>query len=189
LVEALSAAEVFACALRGASRQMESAARLLDDRKTDTATQRIERGAQKRFQDLIDVLKEDPKDREKDEPPEGQEGEQKRQGNRPPSESIPSLAQLKLLRVLQQELNDRTTELAERRKPNSPPTPAEIQEREAIANEQGELADLARNLTRAAMRAAGLPMQDAPLEEPGPKDSAPQEPDAKGQAPEQKEKP
>lgn len=145
LVETLSVAEAFALALKGAARQMDAAAGLLGDRQTGEETQRLERAAQRRFVDLMAALKEDPASPQKN-GSEPQGGDGQRQGNPPPGEAIPAVAQLKLLRALQLELNERTFELARRRE-GGRMTPVDKREQEALHIEQGELADLARNLS------------------------------------------
>lgn len=171
LVETLTAAEVFALALKGASRNMQQAIDRLNERDTGTATQKAETSARQRFIDLVEALKPEKLNRtqaqrnqqQQEQQPGAGEGEQ----SGPPGEAIPALAQLKMLKTLQQELNTRTAELAAIREAKGQLTPAEQSELESIARDQGSLADLARNLTEAA--AAGNPNDESPKDEGKPK--------------------
>jgi myosin heavy subunit len=147
LVEHLSAAEVFALALKGAARQMDLAAKLLSDKETGPATQRAEQAALQRFVDLVAALKLDT-----DEPQQAQQNpeQQKPPENKtgPAQDGIPMLSELKMLLTMQRELNARTQELAQKRDQEGELTPADAQELQALAQEQGALADLTRNITR-----------------------------------------
>lgn len=158
LAESLSAAEVFALALRGAARSMETAARLLTEKQTGPEAQQAESAAVKRFNDLIASLDEAAKAAgQRAQPqPEGQEGEQK---NLPPTDGIPTLAELEMLVKLQRELLARTEELSRRQGPNGSIAAADQQELERLAEDQAALADLARNMSRLASGA-----QDEPVE-------------------------
>jgi hypothetical protein len=53
-----------------------------------------------------------------------------------------------MLLTMQRELNARTQELAQKRDQEGELTPADAQELQALAQEQGALADLTRNITR-----------------------------------------
>ncbi len=144
LIETLTAAEVFALALKGAAREMDRAADLLAKRKTDDATIRHEERAKQRFIDLIEALKTDDKkqdqQQQQNQTPGGQQAT-------PPTDGIPNLAQLKMLKTMQQDLMDRTAEIAARIEGQGNIDAADQQELQDLALEQSELADLARNLT------------------------------------------
>lgn len=145
LVEKLGAAEVFAAALRGASERMAVAAARLAERQTDETTLAREEAAKQRFVDLIAAL--DPQQQHAVPPTEpAPPGQGQPKG--PQAERVPSLAQLKLLKTLQQDLIHRTEQLDALRGSAQPPADEQHAELEAIAREQGELADLARNLMR-----------------------------------------
>ena len=151
LVETLTAAEVFALALKGAARNMQQAADLLNERNTGEQTQKAENAARQRFVDLIDALK-------PEKPKKARQGEGGGEGGPrpgPDTDGIPLLAELKMLKTMQTELNERTLELAASRDAGGQLTPAQEQEAEAVAREQGALADLARNLSRLAAQAGG----------------------------------
>jgi hypothetical protein len=148
LAEQVKAAEVFALALRGAARQMHTAASRLAQRKTDAATVAAEKGALKRFLDLTESLKpQKPKEGGNAENPE-EKGDEKKPEEGPQSDGIPHLAQLKMLKTMQEDLLVRTGQLDELREKNGQLSADEQQELEALALEQGQLADLARNLVR-----------------------------------------
>lgn len=163
LAEKVTAAEVFAMALRGAARRMQQAASLLEDRQTGEETLAAEQAARLRYTELIDALK-------KDEPPQGQEpqpGQQQQQQQQqqespsgPPSEGIPAIAQLKMLLSLQRDLLSRTGELQARQKAGQGLTPEQTLEFESLAREQADLADLARNLSQLASEPADEPDAD-----------------------------
>ena len=53
-----------------------------------------------------------------------------------------------MLKTLQQEINDRTESFDELRRRNTKFTPEQEKDVERLATDQGELADLARDLTR-----------------------------------------
>lgn len=145
IVEKLSAAEVFALALKGARGHMERALEMLNRRETGAETRRIEEAARKRIIDLVEALRpEEPV--AGDAPPPDQPGGGGG-GERPPQEGIPTLAQVKMLIALQKELAARTVEIERVRGKDGRLPVAAGEELDAIAREQGELADLARNLS------------------------------------------
>jgi len=149
LAEVLQSAEVFALAVKGAAREMTTAAARLADRKTDETTIRAERAARQRFVDLMTALEPEDESSQADAQPPAGEPEQP---NGPPGEAIPHLAQLKMLRTLQQDLVGRTESLHQAQA-ESEETSEEVRERLALlAEEQGQIADLARNLTQALMQ-------------------------------------
>jgi hypothetical protein len=134
--ESLTSAPVFALVLKRAMANMERAFERLGERKADAETQAAEQAAADRFAQLLDALKRDP----------GQQGNQQGGGGGggggQPGDSIPPIAQLKMLRSLQLEINQRTGELAELRQREPKLTPAQEGELKALAEEQGVLANL-----------------------------------------------
>jgi hypothetical protein len=141
-------APVFGLTLKKATEGMESAAQRLQQLKTDEPTIRAEKLASSRFQQLVDSLKpEKAKGNGGQQPPPGQPGEQagQQQGG---GDGIPAAAQIKMLRSLQQELNERTDyfdELLNRHKELNPEQTAEL---DKLHEDQGTLADLVRDLTK-----------------------------------------
>jgi len=149
LAEAAQAAEVFALALSGAVRHMQAAADRLDKRLTDTVTVTSEQNAKKRFEDLIAALKASSGDQAQ--PPNGGDGGEQSAG--PETDGIPQLAQLKMLKTLQQDVLERTAELEGLRKAGTALSAEQLREVDSLADEQGRLADLARNLARQVLEA------------------------------------
>ena len=159
LVDTLSAAEVFAMALQGASRSMQRAADRLEQRRTDQTTIAAEEAAKQRFVDLVGVLQEEADQPSASPQPAGEGGPDPQQPERagPQGDAIPQLAQLRLLRLMQLELIARTAELETMRQNGA----FEIDDQanlDALAEEQGKLADLARNL----MQEVGRPLEIEP---------------------------
>ena len=150
LAESMEGTEVFVLALRGAGRMMEKAASRLADRKPDTVTVELETAAKQRFVDLVAALRPDePSSKGQQQRP--QNGEQNAE---PQRDAIPQLAQLKLLKAMQEDLNRRTAQLDAARDPKRPLTADDEQELQSLANEQKQLADLMRDLTRSFIEAA-----------------------------------
>jgi hypothetical protein len=74
---------------------------------------------------------------------------------------IHSLAELKLLKLLQEELNRRTAQL-QSSVTASRPTPEQLAELQALSKEQGQLADMVLDLIQAAATDdAALPLPDS----------------------------
>ncbi len=110
-----------------------------DDR---TTVQSPQKSALKRLDQLLDVFKDDPKDRRAAATPRP-EGKPSSGGSGAGGEDgIPPLAQLKLLRSLQAEVNDRTAEFDRANPDPANWTPAKKAEIEAIRKAQSDLATL-----------------------------------------------
>ncbi|MFN0053071.1 MAG: hypothetical protein ACKV0T_12870 [Planctomycetales bacterium] len=152
LVEKLTAAEVFAQALRGASQRMHQAVERLEARETGEETQQLQDQALRRLVALTESLK--PDENEPDSPQQEQEGGggggEPPEGEGPQTDGIPQIAQLKLLLAMQRELLERTARWRELRSRGKASATDEQKELEALAREQSELADLARNLSHLA---------------------------------------
>ncbi len=142
-------APVFGLTLKKAQKAMEDAAQRLQDLKTDDTTVRAEKLASARFQQLVDSLKPDKakggagQQQQQGGDQQGQGGQQRAQGD-----GIPAAAQIKMLKSLQEELNERTDffdELLRRHKELNPDQTAEL---DKLHEDQGTLADLVRDLTK-----------------------------------------
>jgi hypothetical protein len=142
--EVLTSAPVFALTLTRAISNMERAVDLLNERRADAETQAAQQAAIDRFAQLLDSLKNEPGEPGDEQSGGGQGGGQ--QGG-PPRDGIPPLAQLKMLRSLQIEINERTRELAEVRQREKKLSPVQEKELQSLGTEQGTLADLVRSLT------------------------------------------
>jgi hypothetical protein len=148
LASKLAEAQVFNLVLRSAADEMELAANLLSRQDLSSATLAAEQRALKRFQQLLDAMKPSPKkngqgqEQQPGEQPEGQPGDQA------PTDGIPAVAQLKLLKILQEEVKLRTEELNQKLGNKVELTEAELREHAMLARQQGELADLILNLSK-----------------------------------------
>jgi hypothetical protein len=148
LIENLEGAPVFALTLRRASKSMEETATRLGELKTDTKTEQAAKAASDRFKQLIESLRADAA--------AGQGGGGGGSGggggggaaNGGNGDGIPAAAQLKMLKSLQQEINERTEALDELKRRNHELSPDQTAELRQIGEEQGTLADLVREMTR-----------------------------------------
>jgi hypothetical protein len=145
LTEKLSAAKVFALAAKGAARNMEQTAARLDGKEAGVETQQFAQAALQRFLDLLDAMK--PEKPKKQEP--GAQAEQPEnngggggQQQAPQIDPATMIAELKMLRSLQVDLNSRMLVLAAKRDQGNPLTGVEIEELKKLGEEQGELAEL-----------------------------------------------
>jgi len=148
LAETLDGAPVIALTLRRAAEKMDAAAKRLQEIKTDEETEKAARAAAARFEQLIDSLKADRAAGQRGQPGGGQGGGGGGQGGGGNDDGIPPAAQLKLLKALQQEINDRTEALDEIRRRHKELTPEQDTELKKLAEDQGTLADLVRDMTR-----------------------------------------
>jgi hypothetical protein len=140
--------EVLSLALTGAARLMDSAARKmeLDQPNLGPETLQFQERAHQRLVDLLAALsdKEKPKPGDKDSQNQ-KPNEQENSG--PPGESIPIIAQLKVIRSMQIDLNERTLRIRTARPESGSVSETQAAELELIAEEQSRLADLVRQLT------------------------------------------
>jgi hypothetical protein len=137
----------------------------LDDDRT--AVQVPQKVALKRLDQLLDALKDDPNDKQPTgTPPPG--GEPPGGGTGGGGDGIPPLAQLKLLRALQAEVNERTAEFDKANPDPEKWSPAQKAEIESIRKAQSDLAALLEEL--------------APPQTPEPADDTPTPKDKNGKA-------
>ncbi len=145
LVESLDAAPVYAQTLKRAAEAMTRAAEKLRGADPGEDAQRDMKLAARRFQQLIDALKADEGEGQGGQQQGGQQGGG--QGGSP-GDGIPTAAQLKMLKFLQEEINDRTEEIDIVREKKKE-LPAEMEdELGRLEEQQRNVADLARDLTR-----------------------------------------
>ena len=141
LGQQLSAAGAFELALTGAADDMGRAAESLDQRQTGPPTQEPQRRAIRRLDQLVEALKPEPPAEQKadeDNTPSGGDNGGKKQG--PPGDGLPPLAELKLLKLMQQEINSRIEALQQAAADK--PTPEQLREYAALSKQQGHLADI-----------------------------------------------
>jgi len=144
LTEKLVGADVFNLALSGAAREMARAAALLDRRETGAPTRQAEQNALRRLEQLLEALKPEEADEEPEDSASGQGGPEG--SGQPPGSGVQTLVELKLLKLLQQEINHRTRELEEAFSPADTLTDDARREYTQLSEEQGRLADLLLDL-------------------------------------------
>lgn len=168
LAERLSAAAAFRLALQNAARDMQRAAKLLDERETGTPAQRAVQHALNRLEQLVaalDMASDDPGQEQQEQQEQG-EGQAQSQSE---GDIIAGVAQLKLIKLMQEELNRRTLELDEVIEQERAALTQDAQrEYSQLGEEQGALADLLQNLT--APPAEGSEPDELELDEQGPGD-------------------
>jgi hypothetical protein len=141
LAEQLTAAGAFQLTLSGAADDMARAASLLENRATGEETKKAQQNALRRLNLLLDALKPEPPPEKKDDDDQGGGGGDKKNGPKPAGDGIKQLAELKLLKLLQQEIQDRSVEL---QKAVGDAVASDDQRRECaqLADEQGRLAEI-----------------------------------------------
>lgn len=146
LAEKLAEAVVFRMALDGARGEMQAAADMLSQGQTGSGVQTAEANALRRMEQLLEALNPDPPDdnQEQAQPPGGGGGENQQQNR--PQDGIPDIAQLKMLKLLQQEINQRTQALESKYGLENELSEAQENEYQRLAAEQGRLANLLRQL-------------------------------------------
>lgn len=163
--KSLKVAEVFSLVLRRVSRSLKLASDQLAQKETGAAVIALEKDALKKIENLLMVLKpEPPPESQPQQSPDGTKPEEqpdKPQQAGPPGESLPQIAQLKLLKSLQEEYLERTQLLDKLRdaKGNLPLAAAE--ELDELAREQAELADLTRDMIAKIMQSRPDPEDEA----------------------------
>jgi len=151
--KALTVAEVFSLVLRRTARSIKLAADRLGEKQTDAPTQVLERDATKKIESLLVVLKQDEKTgsanaQQQPMPTEQQPEDEKPKPEEagPPGDSLPQIAQLKMLKLLQEEYLERTRLLNSLRDKDGKLPPDAAAELDQLALEQDELAELTRNM-------------------------------------------
>jgi hypothetical protein len=147
LAESVEDARVVAFTLSSAVGRMERAVVLLSKRETGAVTLSAEQFALRRLQSLLTVLgnqqrqaSQEPDDSQPQNPPDGEPE------TGPQQDAVSLMAQLMLLRSLQQDLHDRTVILQTEREQAGSLTDQQQADMQLIAEEQGALADLAEAL-------------------------------------------
>ena len=155
MAQQMASAEVFALVLKRLGRSMKLASEGLSERQTSEAIQTLERDAIRKIDSLLDVLKQeqnkpDPQQKPEEKPEElatePEEQEEKPEQAQPPGDMLPQLAQIKLLKSLQEDYLERTQMLNKFRDQNGKLPESMADEISELAREQAELADFARNL-------------------------------------------
>jgi hypothetical protein len=135
----------FAFALAGARQEMQRAAAQMERGRTDAQAQEPAQAAATRLEQMLQALEPDASP-----PPEAPPPESPPQPPPPAGQKDPfsSLAALKLLQLLQGEINRRTQALEAVRRQEGQLTAEQMLELEGLAAEQGRLAEMVLNLIR-----------------------------------------
>ena len=171
LAKKIEAAAVFALAIRGAEQNMRRAVTRLEERKTDRRTIEAEEAARDRFADLVAALEKDekkPEEQTDDAEQTDQQPNQPQSGG-PQTDGIPQLAQLKMLKTMQEDILQRTADL-DRKRTDTELDDEQKTELTELTEQQSLLADITRNLTKQVMDA----VQADPVK-PEPDDNQPEE--------------
>ncbi len=150
LGDQLSAAAVFAMALDSASRDMEQAAGFLDRHLTGAEAQQAQQNAMRRLDLLLEALKPESPANQPNQPASA-ENKAPANANQTPKQgqNNVNLSELKLLKILQEEINRRTAALAETIGPDGQPSDQQRKEYEQLAEEQARLAELILKMMKA----------------------------------------
>jgi hypothetical protein len=150
LGDQLRAAAAFALALDGASRDMDHAAGFLEQHLTAAETQQAQQNAMRRLDLLLEALKPESPENQPNQPTnaENKISANADQAAKQPQNAV-NLSELKLLKILQQEINRRTAALAETVGPDGKPTEQQRKEYEQLAEEQARLAELILKMMKA----------------------------------------
>lgn len=144
--EKIAKARAFEFTLRAAIREMLSTAGRLDRGETGDTTQQAARAALDRLERLAEALKTESARSSPQEKENSSEQESRTDTQQPPVDGITSLAELKLLQLMQEELNQRTAALEEARQQQGELTPDQELQLADLAEEQGRLAELLLSL-------------------------------------------
>lgn len=143
LAEKLAAAEVFHLALERIADEMAKAAGLLQKGATDEPTQNAEQAALARCAQLLDALHAAAQKPKQGDDQGGQGGGGKQGGQQ---DGIRRVAEIRLLKLMQEELNTRFADFIEAQRQN--PKSDDAQSLVEISREQGRLAELALKLSQ-----------------------------------------
>ena len=165
----LTEAAAFSLALTGVEREMRSAAAMLRQGTTSTEARQPAVAALNRLQQILSALKQENEssagDTEAPDDSGGGTGEQQE------GESlVRSLAELRLMAELQAEINRRTAEIETARSTTDELTPAQAKDLDALAAEQGKLAEMVLELAQASKPKESEP--EIPLDDAQPADGA-----------------
>jgi hypothetical protein len=139
LAEQLAGAETFQFVLHSAAEEMVRTAARLGERDTAVATQVLEQDVLSRLKQLVEAIKRDETAGQSASPPANPPAGQQS------SDNIRAVAELKLIRLMQEDLNRRTRRLSEA-VGEQPPTDEQQADFSRLAKEQGRLAELVLGL-------------------------------------------
>lgn len=139
---------VFRLAFAQAARQMQRAAELLEKRETAQPTQQAQERAIDLIAHAVEALKRTPRDQPQQPPEEnGEEGEQPGQQNGSGGDASQMLAEMKLLKWMQDDVNRRTKALDEAHRDAGELSPEAQSEYRELSEQQGLIAELILKLS------------------------------------------
>ncbi|HXT61203.1 MAG TPA: hypothetical protein VN699_21360 [Pirellulales bacterium] len=142
------AAKAFEFSLDRAARQMAAAAALLDRRQTGAPAQQTMQQALARLGQLLDALQPDEDDEQQPQQEESAGGGEQGQGKQP-QDGARLVAELKLLKLMQAEINQQTKALEDARRETGDLTAEQKRAYAELSEEQGKLADVLLDLVQA----------------------------------------
>lgn len=141
-IERMAGAPVFVLAIRNVRDQLAIAVVRLEERLTDSETLAAETRAQEKLKEMLQILKQ----RQQQNRDQSQDGESDNNNSMPPQDQIPLIAQLRLLKLLQEALLQQTIQFNESIDQQKELTPDQQELRKQLAQDQADLADLSREL-------------------------------------------
>ena len=155
------AAEAMALAAKRADRSAAKQAKqgnAAPDKLPDAELLKQQKQAQRRLEQVIDAVKSQldaPPPQQPKQPKNPDNGEQPENGNPPPQNGLPPLAQLKLLKALQLDVNKRSEEMLKRHPDLNKLSEAEQAEYNSIIRDQQDVRELLEEMRRPPGEAAG----------------------------------
>ena len=147
IADRLQAAEAYAFVLKRGAEEIQAAADRLGQRLTDAKTVSLESEAWSRLRNVVQALKAEARSRaaQQQDPKSASNAEAERGQNS--ETNVPAVAQLQLLKIVQQDLLRRTGELDRQRKDTTQaPANEGNEELQRLTREQGDLAALIERL-------------------------------------------
>jgi hypothetical protein len=152
IADRLAPAEAYVFVVRRGVEEIKAAADRLRQRQTDAKTVALEREAWSRLRNVVQALKAEAKSRRPDQESQANENQQEERAAKPDG-GVPTVAQLQLLKIVQQDLLRRTSDLDRERATTTPrkdpatnPAGETADELSRVTHEQGELATLIERL-------------------------------------------
>lgn len=158
VAQKLAAAPVFVMAIEKVIDQFTIAVERLDQRLTDQETLTAEQTAKSKLAELLKILEEKSANDnvQADQAPSSPDSDMQ-----PPTNQIALLTQLKLLKLLQEDILNRTKSFNNSLSQENALTPEQVQQRTELSKEQADLAELSMELL--------LRLDQSPSDEPEPK--------------------
>lgn len=139
---------VFQLALRSAADDLQQAAQALEQDNTGRVTQSLELGALARMRHVLEVLRAPPPQPDEEESQQGDNGGGEGGGQQPQQPPLIELAEVKMLRWLQADLNGRTRLYEADLADNAAQADAKRQASQRLSAEQQSLTELVREMLK-----------------------------------------